>query len=844
MFILVFIIFNIEMKNLNFATLKPHLISIGIMIVLTIGILNPLFTGKKIGGHDTISYVGMSKETRDFREKTGEEALWTDRMFSGMPTFNISLMSGSNLIKYIDKSVRKVFPGPSAYLVIGMIGFYFLLVSLQCSSWLSLAGAIGFGFCTYMFIIFSVGHNSKAHAMAYIAPVLAGFLMTYRGKRLLGAAIFALIFCLQIYTNHYQVTYYTGISLLVFGFAELMKAIKEKTLPDFGKSTALLIVAAGIAILPNTTRLWGTYDYGKETIRGGKSELSSSHNKKDAGGLDKDYAYAWSYGKMELFNLMIPNFTGAGSGNETIKKDTRTYKIIEGRGGKKAAEAYARYIPTYFGAQSSTSGPVYIGAIIVFLFLLGAIIVPGHIKWALVALTALSLLLALGGNLEWFSDIFFYNFPMYNKFRTPSMILIIAELTMPLLGILGISHLFKNYKTDPDNFLKKVYIAAGTTAGICILFALTKLGIDANLASDSKGVLAQLARGLSRGQQDASRVLDELVAAVRKDRIEIMTASAWKSAGFIIVAGAVLYAVIKEMIDVKIASIAIMALIFIDLYVEDRNYLHKGSYNIQKDYERNMRMNAADIEIKKDKDPHFRVFNLAVNTFNDASTSFYHNHIGGYHAIKLILYQDLIERQIGRNNIDVINMLNGKYIIQETKQGPVPRRNPGALGNAWMIKNLNWVENADAEMNALNKFDPRNEAYADQRYKTIAGNKNEWSQNGTINYIHDEDPRLLKYEFNSADDQFVVFSEIFYKGNKDWKAYIDGQYVDHIRVNYVLRGMNVPAGKHTIEFKFAPKTYYTGETISLIGSILLIAFLAFAIWQNSKQKEETADVAA
>lgn len=809
------------MKKIQIDIIKPHLISIAIILALTIISLLPLFQGKKMGGHDVMSHKGMSKEVRDFREATGEEALWTDRMFGGMPTFNISLISSGNWVKHFDKVFRLGLPVQASYLFLAMIGFYFLLSMLKCSTWLSLGGAIGYGFCSYIFIIFAAGHNSKAHAMGYMAPIICAFIMVYQGRRLLGAAIFALVFSLQLYANHYQVTYYTGMALLVLGIFELVDAFKKKQLPNFAKSTALLIVAGGLAILPNTTRLWGTYDYGKETIRGGKSELTSNHKEKDSGGLDKSYAYAWSYGKMETFNLMIPNFVGGGSTTH-FDKESRCYKILEEKAGKKNADLYINYIPTYFGAQSFTSGPVYIGAIIVFLFILGALIVPGKIKWSLVTLTILSLLLAMGGNLEWFSDIFFYNFPMYNKFRTPSMILIIAEVTMPLLGILGVKQLFENFKGKEEETLKKIYIAVGATAGVALLFILTKMGIDPVSKNDGGGIFNQL---------------PELVDAARKDRVDLVVADAWRSVLLIVAAAAALFAVVKDMINIKYASIALVALITFDLWQIDARYLkHDRDFSInKKSYDDTFRPSTADQQIMADKDPHFRVLNLAVNTFNDASTSFYHNHIGGYHAAKLVLYQDLIEKQIARNNRQVWNMLNTKYLIVKGQTGAaIAQRNPDALGNAWLIDTINWVPDADSEIMFLNSFNAKKEVVADQRYKTFIGNNKAFDGEGSIQYIHDEDPRTLKYEFESATDQFAVFSELWYKGNEDWKAYIDGQYADHIRVNYVLRGMEIPAGKHSIEFRFEPKTYYTGEIISMIGSILLLIFLALGIWKNSK----------
>ena len=815
------------MKNLNLEILKPHLISLAIILVLTIVSLLPLFQGKKMGGHDVISHKGMSKEVRDFRDNTGEEALWTDRMFSGMPTFNISLISGGNLVKHFDKVFRLGLPTQASYLFLAMIGFYFLLVTLKCSSWLSLAGAIGYGFCSYVFIIFAAGHNSKAHAMGYIAPIICAFIMVYKGKRILGAALFALIFSLQLYANHYQVTYYTGIALIVMGAFELADAIKNKTLPDFSKSTALLVLAGAIAILPNTTRLWGTYDYGKETIRGGKSELTSNHKEQDAGGLDKSYAYAWSYGKMESFNIMIPNFAG-GTMMGDAGKNSKSYEILEPYTGGKKAEQIVKNVPMYFGDQSSTSGPVYIGAIIVFLFLLGALLVPGKLKWSLVTITILSILLALGKNLEWFSDIFFYNFPMYNKFRTPSMILILAEVTMPLLGILGVKALFDQYKEDTEGTLKKLYIAVAGTAGIALFFILTKTGFDNPVSPyDSHPNFKNL--------MDVPGFLD----ALKADRVSAMVSDAWRSIALILAAAGLLWAVIKDMLNVKMASIVLVALITFDLWQVDTRYIDsKRDFNVnKKSYDQTFKTTKADQQVMADTDPHYRVLNLAVNTFNDASTSFYHNHTGGYHAAKLVLYQDLIEKQIGRNNRKVWNMLNTKYLISNTQQGPIAQRNPEALGNAWLIKNLKWVPNADEEMNSLNTFDPANEVVSDIRYKSLAKAQTSFDANGSIKYIHDEDPRIVKYEFDAAKDQFVVFSEVWYKGNKDWKAYIDGEYVDHIRVNYVLRGMNIPAGKHNIEFKFEPKTYYTGEIISLIGSILLLAFLAYGIWVSIKNEE-------
>ena len=823
------------MKKVPIKRIIPYLVAIILFIIISLAYLNPLLEGKKLRQDDITRHKGMSKEVVDFREKTGEEALWTNSMFGGMPAYNISVKYKANLVQYIDKIFRLGLPHPAGLVFLYMAGFFILLLVLKVDPWLSIAGSIAFGLSSYFFIIIEAGHNSKAHAIGYMAPVLAGILLTYRGKYLLGGIMTALFLALEIKSNHPQITYYLLLTLLIFGIAELANAIKTKNYQPFLKSTLIVFIAGMLAILTNVTSLWATYEYGQYTIRG-KTELTTEKENRTSG-LDKDYATQWSYGKGETFSLMIPNIKGGATG--AIGDNEYALKNVD--------DQYKKHVAgnnQYWGDQPFTSGPVYVGSFIIFLFIYGLFIVKGRMKWWLLAATILSIMLAWGKNFMPLTNFFLDYFPMYNKFRAVSMTLVIAELTIPLLAIIALNKVIK----DPANFKKKIkisnfqinplYISFALTAGISLLFALLPSTFFNFLSYQE---VQSIAQQKSANQEYASQIAD-FYYNVEIARAAILKADAFRSFIFILLGGIVLWAFSAGKLKKNLMLAIVIALILIDMWTVNKRYLNNDNFVSKSRIERPYTKTKADDLILKDNDPNFRVLNLSVDPFADASTSYFHKSIGGYHGAKLRRYQELYDQQIkNKFNMKVLNMLNTKYIIQpgENKNLTV-MPNTEAMGNVWFVEDINFVKNADEELSALSDFNPKKIAVIDERYKTeLNGFSPEYDSSALIKLIEYK-PNDLKYQANTSKNQLAVFSEIYYP--KGWNAYIDGELTPHFRANYVLRAMIIPAGKHLVEFKFEPTVYRVGEKISFASSLLLVLLVigygVFEIRNYFSKKEE------
>ncbi len=822
------------MKNLSLKKIIPYVLAVIIFIIISLAFLSPLLEGKKLKQDDITRHKGMSKEVVDFREQIGEEALWTNSMFGGMPAYQISVKYKGNLVQYIDQLFKLGLPHPASLVFLYMLGFFILLIVLKVDPWLSIVGAIAFGFSSYFFIILEAGHNSKAHAIGYMAPVLAGVILTYRGKYLLGGILTMLFLALEIKAGHPQISYYLFLLLLVFGIVEFIDTIKTKKYMPFVKSTAIVIVAGLIAVLTSITSLWATYEYGKYTIRG-KSELTSNLENKTSG-LDKDYATQWSYGVGETWSLLIPNVNGGSSRpiglNESVldKVDPR-YK------------EYVANASQYFGNQPFTSGPVYAGAFMIFLFIYGLFIVRGPIKWWLLVGTILSILLAWGKNFMPLTDFFLEYFPGYNKFRAVSMTLVIAELTIPLLGILALNKVL----TEPSFFNKKIelfkykvnplYLSVILTAGISLLFALIP-DVFVNFLSDQE--VASIAQQKNTSPEYAKQIV-EYYDNIEIARRSILKTDAFRSFIFIILGAAAIWAFGKSKLKKNYAILIIGLLVLIDMWTVNKRYVNNDSFVNSSKIERPFPKSTVDEFILKDVDPNFRVLNLTVDPFADASTSYYHKSIGGYHGAKLRRYQELYDHQIkGKFNMSVLNMLNTKYIIQaDENKRPSARPNMGFMGNAWFVEEIQLVNNADEELAALDNFDPGRTVVIDKRFSSYVEDYtptyDSLAQITLIGYK----PNHLQYQSNTQKDQLAVFSEIYY--DKGWNVYVDDVLVPHFRVNYVLRAMIIPAGKHKIDFKFEPKVYKVGEKVSFASSLLLILLvLGFGFYEirNYFKKEE------
>ena len=809
------------MKNINFKNLLPHLIAVVAFIVVTLAYLHPLLEGKVVYQGDITNFTGMSKELKDFREKTGEEALWTNSMFGGMPAYQISVLYPNNLVKYVGSALELGLPRPANYLFLLMLGFYFLLIMLNVDWRLAIAGGFAFALASYSVIIIEAGHNSKVHAMAYMAPVIGSILLAYRGRILLGAALTALFLALQISTNHLQITYYLLLTVLLLGAVKLFYAVIEKTLPAFLKATGVLIIAAVIALLPNITNLWATYEYGQYTMRG-KSDLSSELA---AGkeGLSQKYATDWSYGVGETMTLLIPNFYGGASNGELSTKSETYQALMDNKFPKSQAVGVIKNLPLYWGDQPFTSGPVYLGAIICFLFVLGLFTIKGNDKWWLLAAAILSIVLSWGRNFPAVTDFFFSYFPGYNKFRAVSMTLVIAQFVFPVMGLLALKNIFSG-ENPAEQLKKKLIYSLSIVGGICLFFVVMPgMFFDFTAAADER--LA------------GSGYPEWLIDAIRDDRKSLLSTDALRSLVFILLSGAILWLFMFNKLKKEIAMALFAVLVLVDMLPVDLRYLNKSNFVNKNKAEKPFTATEADKIILEDKDPNFRVLNLAANTFNDASTSYFHKSIGGYHGAKLKRFQELIDQHISKNNIKVLNMLNTKYVIMpgEGNRPAMPQQNPGALGNAWFVYEINWAANPDSEITALGKFEPKFTAIIDKQFEKELNGYTPQADSMAQIKLTEYKPNHLTYQSTAVSEQLAVFSEIYY--DKGWNAYIDGKLAPHFRANFVLRTMRVPAGEHKVEFKFEPATYYTGEKIALAGSIFLFLIVGGAAFVSLKDGE-------
>lgn len=800
------------MNRFDFKKMIPHLMAILIMVVITFTYLNPLLEGKRLLQSDIVQWTGMSKEVVDFREKTGDEALWTNSMFGGMPAYQISVEHNSNYITFFDEILMLGLPRPANLIFLYFIGFYILLISLRVNPWLAIAGSLAFAFSSYFLIILEAGHNSKAHAIGYMAPVLAGIIMAYRGKLVLGSLLTALFLTLEVSANHLQITYYLLLMVVLLGVFMLVDAYKEKKLNSFIKTTGFLAIAALFAVLANLSNLWTTWEYGKETIRG-KTELTTEQQNRTSG-LDKDYATQWSYGIDETFTLLIPNVKGGATG-------------ALGNNEKALNEIDPKYVSTvaqqnhYWGDQPFTSGPVYVGAIVMFFFILGLFVTRGNLRWWLLSITILSILLAWGKNFMPLTDLFLHYVPGYNKFRAVSMILVIANLAIPLLAVMGIKEVMENREVLSSN-KKPLYISLGLTAGLALLFYMLPDTFFSFLSNAEAAAIDQQRQSLESNQQQG---FEQLVSNIMAARINIFRADTMRSFLLILAGATMLFAYVKLKFPKGYFYSALIVLILIDMIPVGSRYLNKDNFKNRTAVTNPYQPTEADKLILKDPDPNFRVMNVAVSTFQDASTSFFHKSIGGYHGAKLRRYQELIDHHIVKTNMNVLNMLNTKYfIVPDENRRPQMQVNFEALGNAWFVNDIEVVDNADSELDALTNFDPSSTAIVDKRFGDFIQNFNPVKDTAASIALSSYAPNHLKYTSHSAVDQLAVFSEIYY--DKGWEAFIDGKPAQYFRANYVLRAMIVPSGSHEIEFLFKPTSYYTGSLISSISSIILILLLA------------------
>lgn len=810
----------------------------------------PMTRGEVLGGGDNTAAKGQGRDVQEYYEKTGDRSRWTNTVFSGMPTYQISpSYNSTEALSKVEKAYHLWLPQYVWYLFAYLIGFYIMLRAFDFRQWMAALGAVIWAFSSYFLIIIAAGHIWKVMALAYLPPMIAGIVLAYRGKYLWGLIVTALFAAFEINANHAQMTYYYLFVILFMIIAFLVKAIKDKKMPQFLKATAVCIVAGAIGIAINISNLYHTWQYQNESMRG-KSELVSKTDpaNQTSSGLDRDYITQWSYGIGETWTLLIPNAKG-GASEPMINN-----KVVQEKGDPQYEQLYAQ-IGQYWGEQPGTSGPVYVGAFVLFLFILGIFIVKGPMKWALLAATVLSILLSWGKNFMGFTDFFIDYIPMYAKFRTVASILVIAEFTIPLLAIMAL----KKIVDEPDylkNHIKFFWISLACTAGIALVFWLMP-GVFFDFISSSEN------EALSQIPADQLAPLKANLTSLRET---IFRDDCIRSIVVILI-GVVLMLLFKaKKLQAKPFVGCVIALCLIDMWSVDKRYLNDGMFQPKDDVDQPIAKTVADDQIMKDKGLDYRVLNMTTNTFNENNTSYYHKSIGGYHAAKLRRYQELIDHYIApemqnmnkvlapgnlsqrsdnmiqvtdkANAMPALNMLNMKYlIVGQQGQEPVPVENKSAMGNAWFVNKVDFVDNANEEIDKIGKIDLHHEAVADKKFQSALGNSatNDSTAKATLT---DYAPNNLKYDVSSKNGGVIVFSEIYYP---EWTATVDGQPAEVGRVNYVLRAINVKPGNHKVVLDFHPKSITTTETVSYIASALLIlAIILLIVGEVRNRKKATA----
>tara|TARA_R110001606_G_scaffold99953_3_gene220179 strand:+ start:1385 stop:3820 length:2436 start_codon:yes stop_codon:yes gene_type:complete len=800
-----------------------HFFVIVFFIIGALAYFSPVLQGKVMYQHDIAQYTGMAKEQNDFRKSKDQEPYWTNSAFGGMPTYQLGANYPHNYIKQLDRLIRFL-PRPADYLFLYFIGFYILLCCLKVDYRLAIVGALAFGFSTYLIIILGAGHNAKAHAIAYLPVLLAGIVLVFRKKYLWGFVLTALAMALEITANHYQMTYYFMLLVLVLGMVYFIYAIKERQIKHFFISVGILLLAVTLGISANATGLMATKEYADWSTRG-KSELTINPDgsaKEDTGGLSKEYITNWSYGITESLNLFVPRLFG-GASQENLGEDSKSFNYLIDKGlPRSSALNFVSGLPLYWGDQPGTSGPAYLGAVIFFLFVLGLFLVKGRHKWWLLIGSLVSLLLSWGKNFSSLTDFMIDYFPLYDKFRAVSSIQIVLELCVPILAMLALKKLFMDKVPQADK-IKSLTLAAGTVFGLGVLLFVFKGAFNFVGANDDNLRMTGL---------------EELPEMLRLDRKSVYTSDLLRSLGYVLVTSVLIWFYLKEKLKMNFIIIAIGVLVVVDLVGVDLRYVNDDNFVSKRKMLEPFQETDADKLIAKD-DGVFRVFDQ-TDGFDSAKTAYFHQSITGYHAAKPAGMQDLFNFHVYNGNLTVLNMLNVKYVIRQDQEGnSFPIENPNTNGNAWFVKQLRPVENADAEIMALDSLDTKNVAVVNtSTFKDITQLQFQVDSTASISLI-DYEPNHLTYASKNSNEGVAVFSEMYYKNG--WNAYIDGVQRDYFKVDYVLRALTVPSGAHKIEFKFEPEVVVQGSKITLASTILLglviVGGLGFSFWKPKKEEE-------
>lgn len=805
---------------------SAYIVAVLVFVFAALVYCYPVVSGKKINAGDTQRFLEASAESRNFAAQTGDNTWWTGSMFSGMPNYQVGggHFKSSDILKPAVGLLQKCVTGTVWKLIMYFLCFFILLRCFNVDKWLSIVGGLAIGLSSYFLVIIPAGHNTKAATIALIAVVVGGFYLIFRKKYALGFVL-TMLFTAAGFYLHPQMFYYYCMMIGLMWIAELCIHIKEKRIKDFLIGTLLFGMALGIGLGTGAANVFANREYISETIRGGSSELEADDSGAAGNGLDLEYATAWSYGIDETMSFLIPGFKG-GSSSYDVGKNSETYRQLKSHGiSSKQAVDFCSAVPTYWGNQPFTAGNVYMGAIVCFLFILGLIVVKGPYKWALLTATLFSTALAWGHNFMWLTEFFFKYFPMYNKFRAVSSILIVAEVAMPLLGFMALREIMEG-KIEKLKAQKYILVSAAVTAGICLFFA----------------IFGRMIFNFSSPEADSrlcASVPDWLFSAILADRASIFAHDSFRSAVYIVLAAGLLWLFVKGKIKTAVMIPVLGLLVVADLWTVDKRYFNDDCFVTAKVKNANMAKYPYEEAILADTDPNFRVFNVAVDPFNDSRTSLYFKSIGGYCAVKLRRYQDLITHHISNNEMPVINMLNAKYFIMKDENGnPSACLNPDAFGNAWFVDSIGVVNNAKEESDALRTMDLRTSAVADKSFAAFLPDYVPGiSENADVRLLS-YTPKALDYVCSNDVPGTLVFSEIYYPYG--WKAYLDGVQTNHFRVNYVLRAMNVPAGEHTIRFEFDPDSIRKGETVATIFIVLMYLIIAGAIvygvlkWRKSR----------
>ncbi len=808
----------------GFKKYLPYFLAVVFFLVITFLYFSPILSGKAVAMHDDVMSTGNAREAMEYHKRTGEYTWWTNSVFGGMPSNMIWGSYPNSLVSRLGSFIYASIPAPVSVIFLLMVGFFVFMVSMRKSLWVAVIASVAYAFGTYNLLYTEAGHLSKILALAYAPAIVGGMYLIFRGRYLTGTFLTALFLSLEIYANHLQITYYFIFILLAFFIYEGVKMIRAGEARSLAKVTACLAVAVVIGVGMHSMRLWNNFVYSKESTRG-VSELKASTVGNS--GLDRDYAFGWSYGLAETFTLVVPNLMGGGSVG-ALSENSETYKTLVSNGVEaNMAGQFVQQLPLYFGNQSITSGPAYSGVLVVFLFLLGLFILKGRWKWILTGLTLFFIVLAWGSNFPSFNNFIFDHLPGYNKFRAVTMTLVIVHFLLVWGAANTVSALFSG-ETSWTSLRKPLYYTLGLTVAL-MLAGYFSVDFTGPRDVEFRSGIAQ-----STGPEFANKLMHSL----QEDRQGMAWSDVLRGAFLSILLAAGIWAFAQQKLTSRVFTYVVFLLLAYDLIGVGKRYFNNEDFTAKKGKATEFVPTAADLEILRDTDPNFKVINVTTSFTQDSRDSYFHKSLGGYHGAKLKKTQELYDHQLvtadGQLNMEVLDMLNTRYLITGGANGPVAQRNPGALGNAWFIDTLTVVPTADEELAALGNFHAATTAITQQNQGLSPATYAPDSTDAI--HLTSYEPNRLVYSSETKSPQFAVFSEIYYRGNKDWKSYIDGQETPHQKVNYLLRGMEIPAGKHEIVFEFKPAAVEKGKKLDLIASIALVLLGLGAVYAGVKKK--------